>query len=72
MTDDNQTYSIVRHYRDTAETVGLMAIYSVEGDPDNVVFDSEYAAKRWAEMLDTPTARITYRNVLSMRDLNGG
>jgi hypothetical protein len=54
------------------EATGWMCVYSIEGDPDNVMFDSEPAAKRWAEILDTPTARIIYRNVLSMRDLNGG
>ena len=50
----------------------ILAIFSVEGDPDDVIFDSEYAAKRWAEILEMPTAKITYRNVLSMSDLNGG
>ena len=48
------------------------AVFTVEGDPDQVLFDSEAAAKRWAEMLNIPTAYIMYRNVLSMRDLNGG
>jgi len=48
------------------------AVFSVEDDEDSVLFDSEYAAQRWAEMLGIPTSKILFRNVLSMADLNGG
>jgi hypothetical protein len=48
------------------------AVFSVEDDEDSVLFDSEYAAQRWAEMLGIPTSKILFRNVLTMADLNGG
>jgi hypothetical protein len=48
------------------------AVFSVEDDEDEVLFDSEQAAKRWAEMLGIPTSKILFRNVLSMADLHGG
>jgi hypothetical protein len=41
------------------------AVFSVEDDEDSVLFDSEYAAQRWAEMLGIPTSKILFRNVLS-------
>ena len=48
------------------------AVFSVEDYEDSVLFDIEYAAQRWAEMLGIPTSKILFRNVLSMADLHGG